>query len=103
MDQSTTDPTRWSTSRGRAGAGARGIDLCPDEHGFHRDLSGESTVVGEVSEGALSQRREKRPRGCGVAGGNGTAESDAFSRVGAWRRRDAEFAATDGAPEKVRR
>src|SRR3989442_15924490 len=45
-DQSTANPIRRrKTNRRCAGAGTRRIDLCTDEHGLHRNLSGESAVI----------------------------------------------------------
>src|SRR5689334_13932253 len=56
---------------GCIGTGAWRVDLCIDEHRLSGDLSGQSTVLGEIPEGALSQWSEKRSRRCGAAGRNG--------------------------------
>src|SRR5215813_8503711 len=43
----------------RCGTGTWRIDLFANEHGLHRNLSGQSTVTGEIPEGPLSRRRQK--------------------------------------------
>src|SRR5215475_9636144 len=98
MDRPAAEAVRRKTGGGGVGAGAGRVDLCADEYGFHRDLSGESPIVGKISEGALSQRSQERSHRCGTTAGNGATQCGPFSSLGAWRRADAQLAATDRGP-----
>ena len=82
MVEPTANPIRGKASSGGVGTGTWRADLCIDEHGFHGDLSGESAVVGEIPEGAISQWGEKRSQRMRNFGGNGSTKSGALSSVG---------------------
>src|SRR5262245_66338080 len=62
-------------SSSRCGTGTLRIDLFTNEYGLRRHLSGQSTVIGEITQGPLSGRGKTRSRGGRSVGRNRTAKS----------------------------